>query len=300
MKFYPEGFKGTKQNAEMSRYYLITAMEKGWVLEGTAEMLDENKNIQVNLGNGFSGVIEFEDAADGDTSSMSYVKEVFSKVGKTVQFMVKAMTEDGIFLSRREVQERCKREFLDTLRKGDVINAVVTSICDYGVFVDIGGGVVSLLPIANIQFSRTTEIRDIVFVGENLRVIYLGKDGEHYLLSHKEMLGTWVENAERFKEGTAVVGVVSTVEEYGIFVELAPNFVGLLETIDGIKNGDSVSVYIKRIDENKGKVKLALVSKLNTVSSPKPYEYSEKLEWIDVDNWEYYEGVNARKQRMAV
>ncbi|MDR0919920.1 MAG: hypothetical protein LBM93_11880 [Oscillospiraceae bacterium] len=43
--------------------------------------------------------------------------------------------------------------------------------------------------VANMQVSRRPQIRDIVFIGENLRVIYLGKDGEHYLLSHKELLG---------------------------------------------------------------------------------------------------------------
>ena len=49
-------------------------------------------------------------------------------------------------------------------------------------------------------------------------------------LSHKELLGTWEENAERFCAGETVSGIIRSVENYGAFVELTPNLAGLAET----------------------------------------------------------------------
>ena len=71
-------------------------------------------------------------------------------------------------------------------------------------------------------------------------------------LSHKELLGTWEENAALFSSGETVSGIVRSVEHYGVFVELAPNLAGLAEPKDGVKVGQQASVYIKNLipDEN--------------------------------------------------
>ena len=78
-------------------------------------------------------------------------------------------------------------------------------------------------------------------------------------VTHKELLGTWEENAARFKCGTTVTGFVRSVESYGIFVELAPNLAGLAEYSDGVEAGKGASVYIKSILPDKMKVKLVLI-----------------------------------------
>ena len=73
-------------------------------------------------------------------------------------------------------------------------------------------------------------------------------------LSHKELLGTWEENAAFFNAGDTVEGIVRGIEPYGVFVELTPNLSGLSEPRDGLREGERVCVYIKSIIPEKMKI----------------------------------------------
>ena len=90
-------------------------------------------------------------------------------------------------------------------------------------------------------------------------------DGRVFL-SHKELLGTWEENADKYAVGETVSGIVRSVEDYGIFVELAPNLAGLAESKEGIAPGEKVSVYIKAIIPEKMKVKLIIVDSFSELT----------------------------------
>ena len=85
------------------------------------------------------------------------------------------------------------------------------------------------------------------------------REKKRFVLSHKELLGTWEENAARFSVGQTVGGIVRSVEDYGIFVELAPNLAGLAECHEGVRPGQLATVYIKNIIPEKMKVKLSLI-----------------------------------------
>ena len=76
-----------------------------------------------------------------------------------------------------------------------------------------------------------------------------------------ELLGTWSENAACFAAGETVVGIVRSVEEYGVFIEIAPNLAGLAEADSTLRPGQAVSVYIKNILPDKMKIKLVVVNK---------------------------------------
>ena len=75
-------------------------------------------------------------------------------------------------------------------------------------------------------------------------------------LTHRELLGTWEENAALFAAGETVRGIVRSVEPYGVFIELAPNLSGLAENREGLTPGTPVSVYIKSILPQRMKIKL--------------------------------------------
>ena len=89
----------------------------------------------------------------------------------------------------------------------------------------------------------------------------IDRDQRRITLSYKEMLGTWEENAQKFQEGSTVKGKIRETEKSnnGIFIELAPNLVGLAEYKQGYEYGQDVDVYIKRIIPDKHKVKLIIV-----------------------------------------
>ena len=80
------------------------------------------------------------------------------------------------------------------------------------------------------------------------------------ILSYKETLGTWEENAKKFVSGSRTKGIVRETEKNknGIFIELTPNLVGMAEYEEGLEYGQEVEVYIKKIDNEKKKVKLII------------------------------------------
>ncbi|MBQ5746985.1 MAG: 30S ribosomal protein S1, partial [Clostridia bacterium] len=104
-------------------------------------------------------------------------------------------------------------------------------------------------------------------------------------LSHKELLGSWEENAGRFEIGQTVAGIVRSIENYGIFVELAPNLAGLAEYKAGVEVGEVASVYIKNIIPQKMKVKLVIIDSYSSDKSFIKNEYF--ITEGNVADWKY-------------
>ena len=86
------------------------------------------------------------------------------------------------------------------------------------------------------------------------------KENNKVSFTYKELLGTWEDNIKDFKQGTVVSGIARDIEKAknGIFIELAPNLVGLAEYKENVEYGQNVNVYIKKIIPEKKKVKLLI------------------------------------------
>ena len=84
---------------------------------------------------------------------------------------------------------------------------------------------------------------------------------------------------------TTAVGVVRSIEDYGIFIELMPNLAGLAEICPGVEVGDVVNVYIKSILPDKMKVKLVIMSVLDE------NEFNNDIKYFitdgHIDHWRY-------------
>ena len=103
-------------------------------------------------------------------------------------------------------------------------------------------------------------------------------------LSHKELLGTWQENADLFSQGQTVSGIVRSIEDYGIFIELTSNLAGLAEPKANVSIGQQASVYIKSIIPEKMKVKLIVIESFE----PKIRNCSKYfITGSHIDKWEY-------------
>lgn len=150
------------------------------------------------------------------------------------------------------------------LKIGEVFNGTVKNIKPYGAFVEIDKGIVGLLKIEDISISRIKSPYDRFELKDKINVIVktIDEKENRVFFSHKELLGTWEENAEKFKEGTTVKGIVRETEksQNGIFIELSPNLVGMAEYSEGYKYGQQVDVYIKKIIPEKKKIKLAFIN----------------------------------------
>lgn len=279
--YLPEGLLlDTPENIRLtgSPSGLCQAMAQGTILEGRAVLCDYEHNLIVDLG-WCRGIIPRTEGAEGIADGSTRDIAIISRVNKPVCFVVRELRElpqGGVLpvLSRRLAQQRCRSQRLSLLRPGDVIPGRVTHLEPFGCFVDIGCGIPSLIPIDQISVSRIAHPRDRFRPGQDIRAVVRSLEpGGRVCLSHKELLGSWEENAALFRPGETVAGVVRTVEEYGVFVELTPNLAGLAEPCPGVTPGQQASVYIKSIIPGKMKIKLIIVDAFDAPWSPAPLRY---------------------------
>lgn len=279
-EYKPEGWRmHTAENraAMRSAAALAEAHKQHQMLEARAIVCDSGHNLIVDLGC-MRGIIPREEGALGIAEGTVKDIAIISRVNKPVCFYITGFTmqngRTAAVLSRREVQEECRREWLSRLVPGDVIDARITHLEPFGAFADIGCGIPSLLPIDAISVSRIDHPRERFRPGMDIRAVIRAKDSEgRVCLSHKELLGTWSENACRIAPGETVAGIVRSVESYGIFVELAPNLAGLAEPREGVRPGQQASVYIKSILPDKMKIKLIIIDTFAYEYEPAPPEY---------------------------
>lgn len=266
-EYKPEGIiiDTEKNKQKMSSVEsLYKAYENGDILEARAVICDLEHNLVVDL-NVMNGIIPREHGAMGIELGQTKDIAIISRVNKPVCFKIMGFDYDEngkqyAKLSRRLAQTECKQNYLDYLTPGDIISARVTHMEAFGAFVDIGCGISSLIPIDTISVSRINHPKGRFKIRQDIFAIVKSIDEfGRICLSHKELLGTWAENAQLFSSGQTVAGVVRSVEDYGIFVELSPNLAGLAEPKEGVYEGQHASVYIKSIIPEKMKVKLIIV-----------------------------------------
>ncbi len=243
---------------------LQDAYAQNKTLEARAVLCDNEHNLVVDLGL-MRGIIPRCEGAIGIEDGSTKDIAIISRVNKAVCFKVTGFgTDDGgnpiAYLSRRMAQEECRQEYLAHLRCGDIIPARVTHLEPFGAFVDVGCGISSLIPIDSISVSRIRHPRDRFHCGQDIFAVVRSIDAVGRIcLTHKELLGTWEDNAAYFSPGQTVAGIIRSVEDYGVFVELTPNFAGLAELKDEVYAGQHASVYIKSLLPEKMKVKLIIV-----------------------------------------
>lgn len=291
-EYQPEGnLYSTTDNQSCLRSFssLDECRENRRILEAPCVICDSHHNLIVDLGC-MRGFIPREEGAIGIREGTTKDIALISRVNKIVCFIVTGFAKDEndyiyAILSRRAAQEECKHNYIEKLHTGDIIPAKVTHLEQFGCFVDIGCGIPSLIPIDLISVSRIAHPSDRFSVGQNIKAVVKSFDNDRICLSHKELLGTWQENASLFEVGETVTGIVRSVEDYGIFVELSPNLAGLAEPKEGVIANTPAGVYIKAIIPEKMKIKLIIVSASDEPPLPPLINY-----FIDsghINNWKY-------------
>jgi len=286
-KLYPP--EGLRPAVPFTLSGLREALENGEVLEAPVQRCGADHTLHLNLG-GVQGRIPREEVVAPWISGAERDIAVLSRVGKPTCFTVKALDADEkgaptALLSRRAAQEQAMDSFLENLEPGSILIGRVTRLESFGAFVDVGRGIVAMLPIERVSISRISHPRERFQTGQKIlaAVWSFDREARRITLTHRELLGTWMENASRFCPGETVRGVVRTVKDYGSFIELAPNLSGLADTRERLSPGDGVSVYIKSIRPERMKIKLQVIEKLPP-APPEPVRYQitdGKLErWV--------------------
>ena len=293
-EYRPEGslLVTSANRAYLTSRGLEQAACEGIILEAMAVRCDASLRLTVDLGEMY-GYIEREDVLYSPCGEPVRDIAVITRVGKAVCFKVLGFAfENGrriARLSRKEAQRECYDAYLSSLVPGDVLEAKVTHLEAFGAFVDIGCGVISLLSVDCISVSRISHPSDRFRVGERIRVILKSHDAENgrFFVTHKELLGSWEENAALFSVGQTVAGIVRSIEPYGIFVELTPNLAGLAEYRSDITVGQTAAVYIKNIIPDRMKLKLVLIDSYRGEGIPGRRVEGYPPETAHIHAWRY-------------
>lgn len=182
----------------------------------------------------------------------------------------------NVILSRRkfleEVREVSKKEALSNLDEGQVIVGVVKNITNYGAFVDVGG-IDGLLHITDMSWGRIGHPSEMVKIGDEVEVKILSFDREHEKISLgiKQLKNNpWENIEERYPIGTKVKGKVSSIADYGLFVEIEQGIEGLVhiseiswtERVHNLskryKVSDEVEVVISATDKENRRMSLSI------------------------------------------
>lgn len=277
------------------------AIDNKNILESLVISCDGDLNLELKMGEGIIGKIAFDEVEYRFDGASTKEIAALSKVGRHVQYIPTAINqnEDGTYLvtcSRKLAQKECYDNYISKLVPGDIIDAKITSIENYGVFCDIGCGIIALLPTKLISVTHIINPKDILDVSANLKVVVrkVKEDGK-IELTHRELLGTWKEEASNLSVGKTVVGTVLSVEDYGTFVRLSQNLSGLASPTPGVElnPGDMVSVHINSIYEDTLKVKLSIVSKIGSETEKLKFKYYTTSGHID--EWVYSDGKKSIK-----
>lgn len=190
-KFIPEGWENTEEKYSLSS--IKNAIEKGRIMQGFAYKCDENYNIHVKLNEKLEGIIPRNeiDYLGVDENGNTKAGICKNKINNYVQFKVKSISDDSnIILSRKDVCKEALDWVNSELSPGMIVNGIVRNIRPYGVFVEIGGGVVGLIHIQDISISRMKNPNERFFIGQKIKTMIkcVDKENSRIILSYKELL----------------------------------------------------------------------------------------------------------------
>lgn len=284
----PEGVNVTVPDTEELR----RGMGSGRIFQAMCVKCDEFHNLHLQLKD-TRAIIPREETALGIREGNSKEISILSRVGKWICFQVLGFDSRGTaILSRRAAQAEAKNYFLNTLRPGDVIPAVVLNPTPFGVFCDIGCGCTALMRIHRCCISRLSTTAEHFSPGQKIHAAVLAVDDTQGLihLTGRELLGTWEENAALYRPGQTVTGFVRSIMPYGVFIELTPNLSGLAEAGVPVAQGDPVSVYIRSIQPQRHKIKLTVLERLQ---EPVIHTMHYYITEGHISHWRYYTGSTA-------
>lgn len=186
------------------------------------------------------------------------------------------MMRKNIVVSRRlaveEEQAKARKKIFSKIKIGDLIEGTVRNITDFGAFIDIGG-IDALLHITDISWSKITHPAEVLKVGDKIKIKVLVMDREsgRIAVGLKQLSPhPWAKIEKNFPVGTKIKGKVTSVVDYGAFVEIEKGVEGLVHVSEMswkkdikdpakiLKVGDSVEAVVLSIARDERRISLGM------------------------------------------
>ncbi|MCL5966872.1 MAG: S1 RNA-binding domain-containing protein, partial [Deltaproteobacteria bacterium] len=205
----------------------------------------------------------------GSQVDLRPVRETENVIGLQGKFKVLKISrkKGNVVVSRRTWQEEEREErrktILGTIKEGDVVQARVKNITDYGVFMDLGG-LDGLMHITDMSYGKISNPASICKVGDALtvKVIRFDREKGRISLGLKQMRpDPWADIEQRYQPGARIKGRVTNITKYGAFIEIEQGVEGLLhisemtwnkrlkDPSEVLKVGDAVEVVVLKIEK---------------------------------------------------
>jgi small subunit ribosomal protein S1 len=170
----------------------------------------------------------------------------------------------------RERRKQSKASLLDNLAEGQIVDGVVTSLADFGAFVDIGGAD-GLIHLSELSWTRVSHPREVLQLGDRVtvKVITVDRERKRIGLSLKQLQPEpWTDLEGAFQVGTVVNGTVTRLTDFGAFARLEGDVEGLIHASeiadDGrapdevVAPGDLLSLRVIKVDAERRRIGLSL------------------------------------------
>jgi small subunit ribosomal protein S1 len=210
---------------------------------------------------------------NGDTAEQRWGKMVDEPI--TVRVIEVDRERRRLILSERlalqETRESLKDRLLDELKIGDVRNGRVTSIADFGAFVNIDGAD-GLVHLSEISWERINHPNEVLRVGQEIQVkiISIDQEKKRIGLSLRQLqTDPWQKKVEHLREGQLIEGTITHLTKFGAFARLSEELEGLIHLSEiseqrivhpkeVVKEGDVVTLRIIKIDPERRRIALSL------------------------------------------
>lgn len=284
------------ENGDMELSFRFAGQKKAWEdlrrMFTTGEILpvkilEANKGgliVRVKHITGFLPVSQlspehYPRVSGGDKNKI--LERLKSYVGGSMDVRVLDVNErdNKLIVSEKSVWEERQQNVIAKFKVGDIVEGEITAVADFGAFMKFsatggsasgGDSLEGLIHISEIAWQRIDHPRDLLKVGQTVKVEIIGIEGSKIFLSMKKLIDDpWQHVAERYHVGDSVEGTILKVNPFGFFVELDPEIHGLAHVSElplkpGLdirtigKEGERKSFRIVSIEPNEHRLGLSL------------------------------------------
>jgi small subunit ribosomal protein S1 len=230
------------------------------------------------------GVLAFLPGSQVDIRPIRNLEKLIGSIHKFK--IIKLNRRRGnVVLSRRilleKERESIRQKTLEVLEEGQIVEGVVKNITDYGAFIDLGG-IDGLMHITDMSWGRINHPADILTVGQKIKVkvLQFERQNQRVSLGLKQTTpDPWANIATKFPVGSRVKGKVTSITDYGAFVQLLEGVEGLVHVSEMawtkrirhpskiLSAGDEVEVMVLDVDSSQKRISLGLKQ-----TSPNPWD----------------------------